>query len=300
MSERVTEHVPSAVVEPLVAPEWLALHLSDRDLLIIDIRSVVDGGGREAYEAGHIPGAIHSDYVKDGWRTTKGMAAGLLPDHAALADLLSRTGLTPQHHAIVVSAGTTVGDFSAAARAYWTFKIAGHAKTSILAGGMVAWTRDPTRPIETGASPARAPSPPYPMRLVAELRADAGVVENAIADQAAVLLDSRATSFFEGRAKSPQAMRAGRLPGAVQLDHALAFNSSTMTLKSKAELQELFAPIPAQPVINYCNTGHQAATNWFVLSEVLGRRAVSLYDGSMSEWTEEPNRPVDVGPAERS
>ena len=75
---------------------------------------------------------------------------------------------------------------------------------------------------------------------------------------------------------------------------------STMTLKSKAELQELFAPISAQPVINYCNTGHQAATNWFVLSEVLGRRAVSLYDGSMSEWTEEPNRPVDVGPAERS
>jgi thiosulfate/3-mercaptopyruvate sulfurtransferase len=68
-----------------------------------------------------------------------------------------------------------------------------------------------------------------------------------------------------------------------------------MALKPKAELQKLFAAIPSEPVINYCNTGHQAATNWFVLSEVLGRRGVSLYDGSMSEWTEEPSRLVEVG-----
>ena len=174
------------------------------------------------------PGTFRAPFIattyKDGWRATKGMASGLLPDHAALAELLSRVGLRPQHHAIVVSAGTSVGDFSAAARVYWTLKIAGHSKTSILAGGMVAWTHDPTRPIESGASPARPQSPPYPIRLVAELRADVGVVENAIAGRAAVLLDSRATGFFEGRAKSPQAMRAGRLPGAVQLDHALAFD----------------------------------------------------------------------------
>jgi thiosulfate/3-mercaptopyruvate sulfurtransferase len=48
-------------------------------------------------------------------------------------------------------------------------------------------------------------------------------------------------------------------------------------------------------VINYCNTGHQAATNWFVLSEVLRRPNVSLYDGSLSEWAEEPSRPVETG-----
>jgi thiosulfate/3-mercaptopyruvate sulfurtransferase len=300
MSEQVAEHVMSAAAEPLVTPEWLNAHLGDGDLLILDIRSVVDGGGREAYEAGHIPGAVHSDYVKDGWRATKGMASGLLPDHAALAGLFSRIGLTPQHHAVVVSAGTTVGDFSAAARVYWTLKIAGHAKTSILSGGMAAWDRDPRRPLAAGTVPARPPSPPYPIRLVPELRADVGAVASAIADQATVLLDSRATNFFEGRAKSPQATRAGRLPGAVQLDHVAAFDSMAQTLKSKAELEKIFAPIPAQPVINYCNTGHQAATNWFVLSEVLGRPGVSLYDGSLSEWTEEPGRPVDVGPAESS
>jgi thiosulfate/3-mercaptopyruvate sulfurtransferase len=68
-----------------------------------------------------------------------------------------------------------------------------------------------------------------------------------------------------------------------------------MALKSKGELERLFSVLPAQPVINYCNTGHQAATNWFVLSELLARPGISLYDGSLSEWTEDESRPVEVG-----
>jgi thiosulfate/3-mercaptopyruvate sulfurtransferase len=165
---------------------------------------------------------------------------------------------------------------------------------------MLAWGRDATRPIEAGPAPVNPPSPPYPIKLAPELRADVGAVERAIADQTAVLLDSRATNFFEGRAKSPQALRPGRLPGAAQLDHVMAFDPAVMALKPKSELETLFAAVPAAPVINYCNTGHQAATNWFVLSEVLGRPGVSLYDGSMSEWTEDPNRPVATGPAKTS
>ena len=90
---------PSSVAEPLLAPEWLADRLNDPNLLILDIRSVVDGGARQAYEAGHIPGTIHTDYAKDGWRAVKGMAAGLLPEHAPLSDLLGRIGLAPNHHA---------------------------------------------------------------------------------------------------------------------------------------------------------------------------------------------------------
>src|ERR1700704_2602153 len=143
MSNSVAEPVRSAATKPLVAPEWLADRLSEPDLLVLDIRSVVDGGGREAYEAGHVPGAIHTDYAKDGWRVTKGMASGLLPDPAALSALLSDIGLAPQRHAVIVSARTAVGDFRAAARVFWTFKIAGPERTSILAGGMVAWRRDP-------------------------------------------------------------------------------------------------------------------------------------------------------------
>jgi len=223
------------------------------------------------------------------------MASGLLPDPAALADLLSRIGLTPRQHAIIVSAGTTAGDFSAAARVYWTLKIAGHDKTSILSGGMLAWGRDATRPIEAGPAPVNPPSPPYPIKLAPELRADVGAVERAIADQTAVLLDSRAANYFAGAAKSPQVARPGRLPGASLLDHAAAFDAGAMALRPKAALEKLFADVPAKPIINYCNTGHQAATNWFVLSEVLGRPDISLYDGSLSQWAEDDSRAIETG-----
>jgi thiosulfate/3-mercaptopyruvate sulfurtransferase len=297
MSGRVaSDSIP--IAPPLVEPEWLAARLGDPGLLILDIRSVVDGGARAAYEAGHIPGAVHTDYAKDGWRVVRGMATGLLPERADLAALLGRVGLLPHHHAIIVGAGTSVGDFSAAARVYWTLKVAGHRRSSILDGGMIAWQRDASRRVETGSGRAPAPAPGYPVALEGVLRADLGAVESAVSGRDVVLLDSRTADFFEGRAKSPQAARPGRLPGALQLDHALAFDKAAQKLRSPAELERLFAAIPRQPVINYCNTGHQAATNWFILSELLGWPNVSLYDGSLSEWTQDPGRPVAAGAAE--
>jgi thiosulfate/3-mercaptopyruvate sulfurtransferase len=225
------------------------------------------------------------------------MAAGLLPDASHLAQLLARLGLQPERHVIIVPAGTTVGDFSAAARVYWTLKIAAHKQVSILDGGMAAWRRDPARPVESGRSPVLPPTPPYPVRLAAGLRSDVAAVEQAVAERGAVLLDSRALGYFEGREKSPQALRAGRLPGAMMLDHSAAFDAATGRLKPQAELVALFATVPERPVVNYCNTGHQAATNWFILSELLRRPGVTLYDGSMSEWTEDPAREVEAGPA---
>jgi thiosulfate/3-mercaptopyruvate sulfurtransferase len=281
-------------VSPLVSTQWLAARLDDARLRIVDIRSAVDGGARAAYEQAHVPGAVHTDYAKDGWRRTHGMASGLLPDAVTLARLIGRLGATPTHHVIVVSAGTTVGDFSTAARVYWTFKTAGHRAVSILDGGMVAWAGE-GRPTEAGAGTGLSDAS-YPAALDATWRADCAAVERAVADASAVLLDSRSSSYFEGREKSPQALRAGRLPGALHHDHAAAFDKATQRLLPLAELQRLFAVVPDKPVMSYCNTGHQAATSWFVLSELLQRRGVTLYDGSMSEWTEDPSRAVETGP----
>jgi thiosulfate/3-mercaptopyruvate sulfurtransferase len=278
------------MVDPLVSAEWLAAQLRE-GLLVLDIRSAVDGGGAAAHEAAHVPGAVHTDYVKDGWRATKGMATGLLPEPAHLADLFARCGITPASHVVIVGAGTSAGDFSAAARVYWTLKISGHRDLSVLEGGMAAW-HQADLPVESGRR-TPPPAPPYPVGFVAELRADLAAVEHAVTHQNAVLLDTRSASYFEGREKSPQARRAGRLPDAVHLDHALSFDPATKRLKPLPELEQLFA-LPDQPVMSYCNTGHQAATSWFILSEVLRRPGVSLYDGSMSEWTEDEARPVQT------
>ncbi len=279
------------MADPLVSPQWLAAHLRS-GIVVLDIRSAVDGGGAAAYEAAHVPGAIHTDYVKDGWRATKGMATGLLPERDRLSDLFARCGITPASHVVIVGAGTSAGDFSAAARVYWTLKIAGHRELSVLDGGMAAW-QQAGLPVETGRN-ASAPTPPYPVSFLAELRSDLTAVEHAVKHQDATLLDTRSTSYFEGREKSPQAKRAGRLPDAVHLDHALSFDPASKRLKPLPELEQLYA-LPDQPVVSYCNTGHQAATSWFILSEVLRRPGVSLYDGSMSEWTEDERRPVEVG-----
>jgi len=282
-------------VTPLVSAGWLALHNGAPGLLVLDIRSAVDGGGRDAFEQAHVPGAFHTDYAKDGWRAVKGMATGLLPEVSDLKRLFARFALSPSDHVIIVSAGTSAGDFCAAARVYWTLKVAGHDKVSILDGGMLAWASDPARPLEAGAGATANGTQDYPVTLRPALRSDVAAVARLIGSEDAVLLDTRATSFFVGESKSPQALRAGRLPGAMHFDNVLAFDSAAKRLKPEHELRALFAGIDGKPAVSYCNTGHQAAITWFALSEIL-RQPATLYDGSMSEWTEDPVRPVATGP----
>jgi 3-mercaptopyruvate sulfurtransferase SseA len=109
----------------------------------------------------------------------------------------------------------------------------------------------------------------------------------------ATLIDARPASFFLGKEKAPNAAAYGHIPGALSLDSASYYDDKTNRLKPKAELAALSAHVPAGPAVSYCNTGHWAATDWFVLHELLGREDVRLYDGSMVEWTANPNRPVE-------
>ena len=82
-------------------------------------------------------------------------------------------------------------------------------------------------------------------------------------------------------------------PGAVSLDSATFYDARTNRLKPQAELASLAASaVPVGPTVAYCNTGHWAATDWFVLSEVLGRKDVKLYYGSMVDWTSDASRPL--------
>ena len=278
---------------PLISPEQLAETLGRPDHLVLDIRPGA------AFEAGHVPGAVHSDYATDGWRVARGGGGGLLPDADALAALFGRLGLRPEHHVAVVSAGTGANDFNAAARVYWTLKVAGHARASLLDGGYAAWTRDAARPVETGPARARAATT-YPVRLDKRPRAELADVEQAVASGSATLVDARSEAAFEGREKSPQARIGGRLPGAVLADMTEAYDAAANRLRPREELERIFAAVPKGEAISYCNTGHSAAGDWFILSELLGRPDVKLYDGSMSEWTQDPERPVKTGPGTKS
>ncbi|WP_199085580.1 sulfurtransferase [Bosea sp. ASV33] len=277
----------------LITPEALAEKLGAENLVIIDIRTAADGA-KTAFEAGHIPGAVHSDYAADGWRAKIGNAPGMLPPLDHLAALAGRLGIKPHDDVVIVPAGTAATDFAAAARVYWTLKFIGHGQQAILDGGFKAWTADPKRPVETGASKPKSAAP-YPVVAQQALRSTADSTLVAARSKQASLLDARGPSYFEGHEKSAEAARAGHIPGAIPRDYAGAFEGGK--LKAPGELAKLYAAVPQGPVISYCNTGHSAAANWFVLSEVLGRDEVALYDGSMTDWTQDPDRPVATGKA---
>src|SRR5256714_2716455 len=140
-------------VTPLVSTGWLKQHLRDPDVFVLDVRSAIDGGSAEAYQKGHIPGAIHSDYDKAGWRVTRGGVPFMLPTLAELEKLIGELGIDEDTHVVVVPAGVHYTDFGSAARTYWTLKVAGVSKVSILDGGYAAWAAEqnavesgPTRP----------------------------------------------------------------------------------------------------------------------------------------------------------
>src|SRR5947209_7670480 len=125
--------------QPLVSPQWLAQHRQEPNLVILDVRSALDGGGEKAYLEAHIPGSVHTDYDKGGWRVMRNNVPFMLPSVPELDALIGDLGIDETDHVVVVPAGVSYTDFGAAARVYWTLKVAGVQDVSILDGGIAAW-----------------------------------------------------------------------------------------------------------------------------------------------------------------
>jgi thiosulfate/3-mercaptopyruvate sulfurtransferase len=250
------------------------------------VRSAIDGGGAEAYAKAHIPGAIHSDYDKAGWRVTRNGVPFMLPTVAELEKLIGETGIDEESHVVIVPAGVSATDFGAAARVYWTLKVAGHPSVSILDGGFAAW-QAAGYPVESGTA---VPTPKiFTTHLDERLLAQLAEVEH---NEHATLVDARPEGYFDGKEKAPVVQAYGHIPGAINLDSASFYDPATNRLRPRDQLAKIAARLPSGPVVTYCNTGHWAATDWFVLSAVLGHPDVRLYDGSMVEWTADSHRPI--------
>jgi len=260
---------------PLLAPAELSARLADGGLRVVDIRAA--DGVRD-----YVPGAVAAAYAN--WR---GPAddPGRLPSAAALTALLQRLGIDAATSVVVVYEGTDATEFGAAARVYWTLKTAGVGQVSILNGGMKAW--------RAAALPtAAAPTVPAPSRYEAHIDprwlATRAQVADANGRSAWRLLDARPPAFFLGEAKHAAARTPGTLVGAKNVEHTVWFVSGSAELAApeiiRATAQRLGVD-PQAPTVSFCNTGHWAATQWFVLSEVLGGREVRLYPESMVDWS---------------
>ena len=137
--------------EPLVDVKWLNKNLNNQNVFVLDVRNKIDGGSYETFKQAHIPGAVHSDYLKGGWRAKVNGVIGQFPGKKLLEQLLSSLGIDNSKHVIVVYAGVNSTDFGSAARIYWTFKTLGHENVSILNGGFKSW-KDTGYKVAAGAS----------------------------------------------------------------------------------------------------------------------------------------------------
>jgi thiosulfate/3-mercaptopyruvate sulfurtransferase len=269
---------------PLLAPQEMAARLNVNPApRVIDIRAGKDDAGRTPYELGHIAGSLPAPYPL--WRGPQDNP-GQLPPRERLVALVQSLGIDAGTPVVIVYEGLDSTDFGAAARVYWTLKAAGVHDLVILNGGLRAW-RAAQLPVVTGAAPQVARSN-YEFTLDPKLVATRDEVEQAVESKRALLLDARPLHFFTGETRHPAARTPGTLVGAKDVDNAVWFGPGSAALLDAASVQKIAhdqGVDTAQPTISFCNTGHWAATNWFVLSEVLGHPNVKLYPESMVGWS---------------
>ena len=284
----------SYAAEPLVSVDWLKSNLSNEKLIVLDIRNKIDGGSKDAFEVSHIPTAVYSNYLEDGWRTTVDGIVGKLPPLKDLEILIGGLGIGNDSHVIVVPGGVSSTDFGSASRVYWTFKVLGHNNVSILDGGYAAWLQQLPTQIETGAvNPTTAI---FKADFQSKYLATTEDVVNALANNSSILVDARPEEQFLGKSKSGKALAAGTIPGSFNLQQQTLVEENTSFFKDAITVAQLVKEVGIESTegeIAFCNTGHWATVAWFALSEVLGHENVKNYDGSMVEWTADPARPLE-------
>ena len=271
----------------LVDADWLDQHFRSPGIVVLDVR-----GDRRSYIAGHVPGAVYTDYNEEWRRTVKGIP-DLLPTVEKLADVIGKLGIGNADHVIVVGAGIESADMAIAARIYWTLKSIGHGKVSILDGGMRAYS---DRQFET----VKPPSKPAPKKFMAKFRNDwlatAEDVRNA-KDNHRTLIDARAKSGFSGLIRATEVIRAGTIPDAVNVPAAAVLRPRLGIFEAAPTLEAAFAAAGVErtaPAIVFDDTALLASLTWFGLSEILGRPDIRLYDGSLAAWSRSPGNPVIV------
>lgn len=272
----------------LVDVKWLEDHLQDDNLVILDVRSERD------YKKAHIPQSVHTDYKK--WRTEKNGLPGFIPENKEyLEDIVSSTGITTSSHVVIVSGVDEHTDFGTAARVYWTLKLVGLNNLSILDGGFNQWERNNLQVSDTPHSPTPSQFTIHEDYLHnKKLLATEAVVQEAVKNHSSILMDARPEDFFLGHKKQIFSRISGTIKDSINISQ-FDFLNEDGTLKSKDEIASIIKShnlsSKETPIITFCNTGHWAATNWFVLSEIMGHNT-SMYDGSLVEWTANDKNPV--------
>ena len=283
----------------LVETDWLAEHLHDPKLRIVDMRGYVRTvnvrpglqeasymGAPEEYARGHIPGAVYVDWTRDIVDLDDPVEAQVASAEK-FAQTLARLGIGDEH---LVVAYDTHPASQFATRLWWALTYYGHTNAAVLNGGLPKWQRE-NRPL-TVEAPVYPPVTFTP-HVQPALRATAQDVLAAINQPGVNLIDARDTGQYSGTISRGHG-RAGHIPGAINVPREELI-ASDGTFRSNEELHAVFASTGVKPeerVIAYCNGGVAATSVLFSLA-LLGYPALTNYDGSWNEWGSRADLPIE-------
>jgi thiosulfate/3-mercaptopyruvate sulfurtransferase len=278
---------------PVVSTAWLAAHLGEPGLVVIDASWYLAAMNRDAraeYAAGHIPGAIYWDL--DLLSDPRSALPHMLPEPAWLEREIGALGIRNSDRVVVYDAS---GVNLSAPRVWWTFKVAGHDAVAVLDGGLGRWKSE-GRPLEQNW--ARRKPVPFTLHGRPALLKSLAEVREASESGAWQILDARTRGRFEGSEPEPRpGLRGGHVPGARNLPFGELVDASGGLLP-RAELQRRYEAAGidlTRPVITSCGSGVTACALALGL-ELLGGAQYAVYDGSWSEWGGPSGPPIEQGP----
>ncbi len=275
----------------LVTVDWLAEHLGDEDLVVVDASMAPPGTGDPLPDDG-IPGAVRFDI--DGAMSRRDEADGLGP--VGTHDMLAPADFERALRTLGIRLGDRVVAYDAAglfssARAWWVLRAA-RIEAAVLDGGLPAWVRagHPTAPV--AVTLGRASELTVTWDASAFVGADATAA--ALASGSAAVLDARSPARFRGAEPEPRAgVRGGHMPGAASMHYASIAPTGSMLPVDELEAR-LDAAAGERPIIATCGSGVTAAV--LALAATLTGRDAAVYDGSWSEWGDAASgRPVATG-----
>ena len=291
MTEAIYQNASS-----LVSAEWLEQNLNEPDVRIFDctFHHVYEEGtgrpyrhvsGREDYEAGHIPGAVHLDLQQD-FSAPDAPHLFTLPSPEHVAAAFEKAGVGDDKHLVLYSRK----NMQCATRFWWMLRWLGFDNAAVLDGGMDKWLLDGR---EISTEPGGYPPGNLTVQLRPELFVGKDIVQSEIGSGTSCIMNALEPDLHSG--ETLRYARAGRIPGSINVSATALHSADTKEFVDAMAATKAFETSGAkhsQRIITYCGGGIKATLNAFILHQ-LGYPNIGVYDGSMSEWASETSLPME-------